>query len=157
VGLKITENIAKRLKLSNDELEALEKMVFWHLRPGYLADIDEITPRAKFRYFRDAGKEGVSILLISIADQRATRGPLTSDESRIDHEKVSFNLIREYFRKQKEKKMPRLINGDDLIKTFKLQPSPLIGKILSEIEESQAIGKIKTKKQALQAARRLVK
>jgi len=157
IGADITEIIAKRLKLSNDELQALEKMVFWHLRPGYLADNEDISARAKFRYFRDTGKEGVSTLLVSIADQRATRGPLTSDESRITHEKACFNLIREYFKKQKEKQLPRLINGDDLIKRLKLTPSPLIGKILSEIEELQAIGKIKTKKQALAAAKRLVK
>ncbi len=158
IGADIMEVVAKRLKLSNDELQALEKMIFWHLRPGYLADNEDISARAKFRYFRDAAREGVSTLLISIADQRATRGPLTSDESRITHEKVCFNLIREYFKKLKEKKkLPRLINGDDLIERLKLTPSPLIGKILSEIEELQAIGKIKTKKQALVAAKRLVK
>jgi len=157
IGADIAEVIAKRLKLSNDELEALEKMVFWHLRPGYLADNEDISARAKFRYFRDTGKEGVSTLLVSIADQRATRGLLTSDESRLRHEKVCFNLVRQYFKKQKEKKLPRLINGDELIERLKLTPSPLIGKILSEVEELQAIGKIKTKKQALEAARKLVK
>jgi putative nucleotidyltransferase with HDIG domain len=157
IGSDITEAIARRLKLSNDELAALEKMVFWHLRPGYLADNLNISARAKFRYFRDTAQEGVSTLLVSIADQRSTRGPLTTDESRITHEKVCFNLIREYFRRQKEKKLPRLFNGDDLIKTFKLQPSPLIGRILSEIEELQAIGKIKTKNEALVAAKKLIK
>ena len=156
IGLEMTENIAKRFRLSNDELDSLEKMVLWHLRPGYLADNEEITPRAIFRYFRDTAQEGVSILLISVADQRATKGPLTCEESRIQHEKVVLNLIRLYFRKKKEKKLPRLITGDDLIEKFRLQPSPLIGKILAEIEELQAIGKIKTKKEALEAARKSV-
>jgi putative nucleotidyltransferase with HDIG domain len=154
IGAEFTENITRRLRLSNDELNALEKMVFWHLRPGYLADIEEITPRAKFRYFRDTAREAVSILLISIADQRSTKGPLTTKRSRIRHERIVLDLIKEYFREKKKKKLPRLITGDDLIKKFKLQPSPLIGKILSEIDELQAIGKIKTKKEALEAARK---
>lgn len=157
VGLEITQDITKRLRLSNDELESLKKMVLWHLRPGYLADNEEITPRATFRYFRDTAQEGASTLLISIADQRATRGPLTSRKSRLHHEKVVLGLIKEYFRKKKEKKLPRFISGDDLINKFKLEPSPLIGKILREIEELQAIGKIKNKKEALQAARIYVK
>jgi hypothetical protein len=131
-------------------------MVLWHLRPGYLADNQEITPRAIFRYFRDAGKECVSILLISIADQRATKGPLTSKTSRIHHEKVSLGLIKEYFKRKKEKKPLRLITGDDLIKKFKLAPSPLIGKILQELEELQAIGKIKSKKAALDRAKQII-
>ena len=156
IGLEITENIARRLRLSNDELESLKKMVLWHLRPGYLADSEEITSRATFRYFRDTAQEGVSTLLLSIADQRATKGPLTSKKSRLHHEKVVLGLIKEYFKRKKEPKLVRLITGDDLIKKFKLGPSPLIGKILSEIEELQAIGKIKTKKEALKVAKELI-
>lgn len=156
-GWEISENIARRLKLSNDEQDALKKMVFWHLRPGYLADNEAVTPRAKFRYFRDTAKEAVSVLLISLADQRSTKGRLTTKASRLQHERAAFGLIKEYFKKKKEKKMVRLIDGNDLIKEFKLEPSPLIGKILREIEELQAIGKIKTKKEALAQARKFIK
>ncbi|MCX5705005.1 MAG: HD domain-containing protein [Candidatus Omnitrophica bacterium] len=156
MGIKPTEEIAKRLKLSNDEISVLRKIVRHHLRPGFLADHEVLTSRAKFRYFRDAGNESVSTLLMSIADQRATKGPLTTPESRAKHEKVVFGLIRESFRKAKEKKPARLINGDDLIREFKLEPSPLFGKILSEIEELQAIGKVKTKIDALKAAKKMV-
>ena len=132
-------------------------MVLWHLRPGYLADNEEITPRAVFRYFRDTREEALSILLLSIADQRATKGPLTSKSSRIRHEKVVSSLIKEYFRRKKEKKLPRLINGDDLQKKFGLEPSPLIGKVLKEIEELQAIGNVTTKKQALEEAQHILR
>lgn len=153
IGLEFVKTAAERLRLSNDELDSLKKMVLWHLRPGYLADNVEITLRARFRYFRDTAREGASILLISIADQRATKGPLTSQASRIRHEKVVTDLMKEYFRKEKEEKPIRLIDGNDLIRKFNLTPSPLIGKILSELEELQAIGRVKTKKEALKAAR----
>jgi len=65
-------------------------------------------------------------------------------------------LIREYFRARKEKKLLRLVNGDDLIGKFRLEPSILIGKILSELEELQAIGRIKTKEEALAAAAKMI-
>jgi poly(A) polymerase len=157
LGRSICEEIIRRLKFSNDELEALNKMVFWHLRPGYLADNQVVSKRAKFRYFRDTGSEGVSVLLLSIADQRATRGRLTSEKDRQHHEKICLALIKEYFRQKKMVKLKPLINGDMLMKKFKLKPSPLIGKILSELEELQAIGKIKTKEEALKAAKRFIK
>jgi poly(A) polymerase len=157
IGADMAQLISQRLKLSNDELQALNKMVFWHLRPGYLADSETPTARAVFRYFRDTAREGLSILLLSMADQRATRGPLTSEESREQHERVVLKLVKEYFRKQKEKSLPRLVNGDDLIKRFKLEPSPLVGKILVELEELQAIGRLKDKKEALEAARKMLK
>jgi putative nucleotidyltransferase with HDIG domain len=156
-GLEFTETIARRLRLSNDESEALKKMVFLHLRPGYLADNDIISPRAKFRYFRDSAKEAISILLLSVADQRSTRGPLTDEESHARHEKAVAGLIKEYFKAQKAQKPPRLINGHDLIKKFRLKPSPIIGRILREVEELQAIGKVKTKEAALKAASRLAR
>jgi putative nucleotidyltransferase with HDIG domain len=149
LGADMLEEISQRLKLSNSEIAVLKKMILLHLRPGYLADNPVLTPRAKFRFFRDAGEEAVSVLLISLADQRATKGSLTTPESRRRHERVVRRLIKEYFQKKKEIKPARLINGNDLIKRFKLEPSPLIGRMLSEVEEAQAIGKVRTKKEAL--------
>ncbi len=156
IGYHMIEDIALRFKLSNDEIHTLKQMILFHLRPGFLADNERITPRAEFRYFRDAAKEAVSILLISLADQRATKGPLTSKQSRTRHEKAVGYLIKKYFKKEKSVRPSRLINGDDLIRQFKLEPSPLIGKILSELEELQAIGKIKSKEEALSAAEKLI-
>ncbi|MFH1441393.1 MAG: HD domain-containing protein [Candidatus Omnitrophota bacterium] len=157
LGAGITRAIARRLKLSNDEVDSLNKMVFWHLRPGYMSDSQLLTSRAKFRYFRDTAQEAVSVLLLSLADQRSTRGPLTSGESRMKHEKVVSVLLKEYFKRLNEEKLIPLINGNNLLKKFKLKPGPLIGRILSEIEELQSIGKIKTKQQALDTAEKIIK
>ncbi|MFA5275603.1 MAG: HD domain-containing protein [Candidatus Omnitrophota bacterium] len=156
-GLNIATNIARRLKLSNDEIHILRRIILWHLRPGYLSDLEILTARAKFRYFRDTAHEALSVLMLSLADQRATKGPLTTALSRTRHEKTVRILIKELFKKKKEKKQPRLITGDDLIKKFKLKPSVLIGEILSKIEELRAIGKAADKPAALAAAAKLIK
>lgn len=157
VGFNIADGIATRLKLSNGESEALKKIILWHLRPGYLSDSKHLSQRAIFRYFRDTGEEAVSTLLVSLGDQRSTKGPLTSKESRQAHEKLVSRLLKENFRRKKEKKLTRLITGDDLIKKFKLQPSPLIGKILSDLEELQAIGKIRARKEAFLAVKDILR
>jgi len=156
-GLRLGIGIAKRLKLSNDEVHSLHKMILWHLRPGYLADSEKPTARAKFRYFRDAGVEALSVLLLSLADQRATKGPLTTAGARKQHERVVASLIREYLHRSKEKKRERLIDGNNIMNKFRLTPSPLIGEILRALEELQAIGKIRTREEALKAAAKLVK
>ncbi|MFA4990006.1 MAG: HD domain-containing protein [Candidatus Omnitrophota bacterium] len=155
VGVVLSEGIARRLKLSNEESYSLRKIILCHLRPGYLAESGHPTARARFRFFRDAGKEALSVLLLSLADQRATQGPLATTESRRRHEKVVRRLIRENSEKGKEKKKARLLDGNDIMKKFKLAPSPLIGKILAELEELQAIGKVKTRQEAFKAAARL--
>jgi len=157
IALEFVDGVVQRLKLSNNEREALKKMVLWHLRPGYLADNEKVTQRAIFRYFRDTAAEAVSVLLMSLADQRSTRGTLTTRQSRARHEKVVSDLVKEYFRRARDVLPVRLVNGDELIKKFKLQSSPLIGKILSQLEELQAIGKVKTKQDAFKAAARFLK
>lgn len=157
VGLGLTRVISRRLKLSNEECRSLERIVLWHLRPGYLADYQQPTQRAIFRYFRDTGADALAVLLLSLADQRATKGRLTTALSRLRHEKLVKTLIRKLLKKQSEKKVVRLFNGNDIMKKFKLPASPLIGTILDALQEAQAIGKIKNKKEALKLAVRIIK
>ena len=156
VGLGLTRIISRRLKLSNEECRSLERIVLWHLRPGYLADNQAPTPRAIFRYFRDTGSDALAVLLLSLADQRATKGPLTTALSRVRHEKTVKSLICKLLKKNSEKKLVRLLNGNDVMKKFKLPASPLVGAVLSALEEAQAIGKIKNKKEAFILAAKII-
>ena len=134
----------------------MDTIIFWHLRPGYLADNTVLTKRALHRYFRDTKEEAVSVLLVAIADQRATRGPLATPESRKRHEDVSFSLIDRYFEMLKEKPFVRLINGTDLIRNLKLKPGPIFSKLLFGVEEAQVEGKVRTKKEALAFVRQML-
>ncbi len=153
VGKGITRSIAKMLKFSKDERYALEDMVLWHLRPGYLADFKAPSARAVFRYFRDAKEEALSILLLSLADQRSTRGPLTTEHDQKHHEEILKKLIAQYLEQKKQKPLVKLISGHDLIRNLKLKPGPIFAKILREVEEKQATGQITEKVQALELAR----
>ncbi|OGX07027.1 MAG: hypothetical protein A2Z88_08895 [Omnitrophica WOR_2 bacterium GWA2_47_8] len=155
VGRGIVRHIAKQLKLSTHERHALEDMVLWHLRPGYLSNFKKPSERSVFRYFRDTKDEAASILVLSLADQRSTRGPLTSEADQKHHQKICLGVLKKYFDKKKEKPFVRLINGKDLIKKLKLEPSPLFGKILSAVDEAQVLGKITTKEEALELAKKV--
>jgi putative nucleotidyltransferase with HDIG domain len=156
VGKRITRVVAKMLKLSKTERYALEDMVLWHLRPGYLSNYKQPSERMIFRYFRDTKDEAAAILLLSLADQRSTRGPLTTEKDQRHHENICVNLTKRYFEMKKQKPFVRLIDGNDLIKTLKLKPSPVFGAILEKITEQQSLGKITTKDEALALARQMV-
>ena len=156
-GWRITRQVAKHLKLSVKERFFLEDAVRMHLRPGYLSNFQRPSAKAIFRYYRDTKDEAVSLAILSLADQAATRGPLTTEEKHKHHAKICHMLIERYFRLKDQKPEQRLFTGHDLIKVFKLKPSKLFGKILTRIEESAALGKIKTKAEALALARRMIK
>ncbi len=157
IGLGLTRIVCRRLKLANDESRSLERMVLWHLRPGYLASNVNPSERAIFRYFRDTGQDALGVLLLSLADQRATKGPLTTALSRTRHEKIVKALVRRLFKKNQEKSVPRILDGNDLMRKFKLPPGRFIGQLLGKLEEAQGIGKIKNKFEAFKFAKKLIK
>jgi len=157
IGRELAESIAQDLRLSLREREVLKKVIFWHLRPGYLAD--QITPskRAIYRFFRDTQNEGAGVIFLSLADWRATRGPLTNAQKRRRHEKIMLDLVNSYFREQKKKPLPKIIDGYDLMRKFKLKSSPLIGEILKKIKEEQVLGRVTTKTGAFALAKKMIK
>ena len=157
VGRNIVRCVARLLKLSTQERYALEDMVRWHLRPGYLSNLKQPSERMLFRYFRDTKNEAASIALLSLADQRATCGPMTTETDQKHHENICLNVTQQYFKKKQEKPMTRLISGHDLIKHLKLKPSPLFSKILLTVEEQQSLGKVTNKQQALALAGTIAK
>lgn len=156
VGKNIVHSVAKVLMLSSRERMILEDLVRWHLRPGYLSNFKKPGERALFRYFRDTKEEAASIAFLSMADQRSTRGPLSTRSDEQHHEKICQDLIVRYFTTKKEKPFVCLINGHDLIKNLKLKPSPFFGQVLQAVEEAQATGKITAKAEALAFAQEMM-
>ncbi|NLE64720.1 MAG: HD domain-containing protein [Elusimicrobia bacterium] len=154
VGKSLARIMARQLLLSTRERHALEDLIALHLRPGYLSNFKKPSERMIFRFMRDAGEEAVAVLLLSLADQRATRGPLTTAQDVAHHEKICRSLIRAFFEKRKEAPFVRLIDGHDLIRTLKMTPGPVFSKVLRAVEEAQHLGKVTTKKGALEAARK---
>ncbi|NTV29665.1 MAG: HD domain-containing protein [Candidatus Omnitrophica bacterium] len=156
VGRRIARIVGKQLLLSTRERYALEDMVMLHLRPGYLSNFKRPSDKAVYRFLREAGEEAVSVLLLSLADQYATRGPLTTDYDVRHHEEIAFPLVRAFFARKKEKPFVRFINGHDLIRELKLMPGPAFAGILKAVEEAQHLGKVKTRAEALELARKQV-
>ncbi|MCU0651115.1 MAG: HD domain-containing protein [Candidatus Omnitrophica bacterium] len=157
VGSKIVCDTARRLRLSSDEERCLRRITFLHLRPGYMANTPAVSERAVFRFFRDADKDSAAVLLLALADERATKDYAVVEKIRPRYERLILRLLRRLFKKEKESPMRRLLNGHDIMKLGSLEPCELVGKVLREIEESQAVGSIKTRSQALKEAARLIK
>ena len=156
VGKSIVREVSRMLKLSTKERYVCEDIVRWHLRPGYLSNFKKPSDRAIYRYFRDTKDEAISILLVSLADQRSTCGVATTAYDQKHHEKICLTLIKRYIDQSKEKRVVPLIKGDDLIHVFNLKPSPLFGRIVAHIEEQQNLKKVSTKKEALALVRKFI-
>jgi poly(A) polymerase len=146
------------LHLSNDELDRLKLIIRHHMRvhahTSRKEAAQEISRRAIYRFFRDTGEAGIDLILLALADTRATFDHTLTQEHWAATLDVCRTLLEAWFEKADEiVKPPSLLNGDDLINELKLKPGPEIGKLLEAIRETQAAGKLSTREEALAFAR----
>ncbi len=152
LGVKMVRSIFKDMKLSNREIDAIALLVRHHMRPHLLAREEDLSTRAMRRFLRDIEGEAVGSLLIAYADVVATNNGDVDPLEKLLEKFVKFKREEE-----KRKEFKRLIDGNDLIENLHLIPGTIFKTILSTVEEEQLEGKIHTKQQALELARKIVK
>ncbi len=148
-GADMVVGILKRLRFSSKEIKLVENQVRYHLRPTQMSQEGLPSPRAIYRFFRDAGEAGVDILFLSLADHLATRGPNLKLEPWREHTQVVSYVLDKRFEEERVVTPPKLISGHDLINVFGLSPGPEIGQLLELVREAQASGKLKTREETL--------
>ncbi len=154
-GIPLAQQIMTRLNASTQDRRVVQLVVAHHMRPGQLAYLDAVTPRAIRRYFVDLGPMGIHVALFSLADHIATVGPLWDeyirrpDSSWPRHLALVRLLLTRYIRERERILPARLVSPEELMRRLKLEPGPLIGQLLESIAEAQAEGRIHSKEEAL--------
>ncbi len=147
------------LHLSNDELDRLKTIIRNHMRVHFhtsrrAAEGKDVSRKAIYRYFRETGPAGIDIILLSLADLRATYDHTLTQETWIAALDVCRTLLEAYYEKPEEIiAPPQLVNGNDMINELNMKPGRDIGLLLELIRENQAAGKLSTREEALAYAR----
>ncbi|MBI5127538.1 HD domain-containing protein [Candidatus Roizmanbacteria bacterium] len=140
VGEKLAEKIGNRFKLSNKEKDKLIKLVKFHQ-----FTVSEIqTDKAVRRFIKNVGTE----YLEDIIDLRF--GDRIGSGAKPDSWR--FDLFRKRLvevQKQPFQIKDLKIDGNDVMKTLKLKPSPKIGEVLKELFDQVVDKKIKNEKKIL--------
>ncbi|MGE5249236.1 MAG: CCA tRNA nucleotidyltransferase, partial [Bacteroidota bacterium] len=158
-GAEIAAGRAAALRLSNDEIERVRITTANHMRFHFFASRMEgegrlPSRRAIYRFFRDSEAAGVDLVLLGLADLRATRGHALSQETWTAALDVARILLENYWEKPQETVAPpRLVDGHDLMNELGLEPGPRLGRLLEAIREGQATGKVSSRKEAIEYAR----
>jgi poly(A) polymerase len=148
----------RSLALSNDEIEYGVQIVRHHMRIHHLAAAPApLSRRAIYRFFHDAGKAGVDICLLNLADTLATYHTTITQEVWDRELTICQELLDAWWNHQQDIVNPApLVRGDDLIQHLGISPGPLIGQLLEAIREAQASGSLSTPEEALALARTLL-
>jgi len=154
-GSKLAKGRARKLCLSSDEVERIEKIVASHMRPLHLVNSKESpSRRAIYRFYRDLNDVGVDVCLLSLADTLATYGATLPQELWSRHLELVRTMFEAWWEQPTERvRPPVLVTGNDLITELRLESGPIIGRLLDSIREAQAAGDVTTYDEALQIAR----
>jgi putative nucleotidyltransferase with HDIG domain len=155
IGGETALMVARRLRFSEGEATYIRMIVREHMRPGQFAALDEVTLRAVRRFFHATGQAGPDVLLHSLADHMATRGPRLDVMSWLAQAQWTDALLDVIWGEESEPEPP-LLNGNDLMQALEIEPGPLVGRLLAVVGEAQAGGDITTREEGIALARRLI-
>jgi len=136
VGAKVVAKVMQRLKFSSADSEKVTTLIKNHM---FYYNVGEVTESSVRRLIRKVGVENLADLIdLRIADRLGSGVPkakpyklrhLEYMMEKVRHDAVSVKMLK--------------INGDDLMKLLKIEPSPKIGAILdvllSEVIEDQEL------------------
>lgn len=155
IGTKLFEKISKKIKLSNDEINFGKSLIKNHMRILQLVGTKSTTERATYRLLRDAGENLPALALLSIADAKSyVNLPEFKKNNLKEIMRYARQLVKLYFAKQKEKPRKKIIDGHILMKKLKLKPGPIIGELLTLIDEEYNLKKISTTDEAISLAKK---
>jgi len=155
-GAETALAMLSRLRFSQKEIKFIATLVELHMRPTQMGpDSIQPTPKAVYRFLRDAGDAAIATLYLSLADHLAARGPTLELANFREHVTIVAYVLSERGR-QLAKAPQRLVDGNELQSRFGLKPGPDLGRILEEVNEARATGEISTKEEGLALAERLI-
>jgi hypothetical protein len=130
-------------------------MVEEHLRPGQLSQDGLPSRRALYRFFRDTGDAAESVLVLSLADALAARGPNMTLESWRGHVAYIAHVLARRDEDASIAQPQRIVTGQDVMAALGIAPGPEVGRLLAAIEEAQGAGEVASREAAIELARHL--
>ena len=157
VGSKLIVPILKSLTFSNKQIEYLKLMVKKHMYPTAVVSAPDLNEKVMMRFVRKMEDDAIDNILIAQADRLSARGPEITDD--IVNENISaLNNLLNFYLEAKEtlKPLPKLLDGNEVMKILNIEPSPKLGEVMRALYEAQISGDVTTKDEAVNFVKTLL-
>lgn len=149
VGSKMCVKYLKDLKFSKKQIEYISCMIKTHIYPSNVIAAPDLSEKVMMRYLRKMEDNVIDNIILAKADRLSARGKdITEDilKTNID----GLNKLLNFYIEKKDtmQPLPKLLDGNEIMKMLDIRPSKKLGEILSALHEEQLNGNINTKKEA---------
>ena len=157
VGAKMSVKILKDLHFSNKQIDYISSMIKYHIYPSHVMTSVQITEKIMMRYVRKMDTNSIDAVILAQADRLSARGPEITDEI-VERNITSLNMLLRFYLEAREtlKPLPKLLDGNDVMKILNIKPSKKLGEIMEALHEAQISGDVITKDHAVEFVKKLV-
>ncbi|NBG89079.1 HDIG domain-containing metalloprotein [Isachenkonia alkalipeptolytica] len=142
-GAELVKEYGERLKWSKREIALLYKYVAQHMIPLVLYKKNDVSGKALYQFFSEAGKETLDLLLIALADIVSTRKLLDPHEEmgmfKIHVEYIANNYITRY---RPIENITNIITGREVMEAVNLPESTFVGEVLEDLKKAMFYGQV---------------
>ena len=153
VGAEMAEALMRRLRTSARLRDFVVRGVRWHLPLGFMVHRTPLSLRQIDRYLRLTSPSEVEIIVLSVADRLATRGPRTSESAIARHLVLAREVMDAHFTLSDRPPQRPLLPGDEVARVLGRDPGPWLVPLLEALREGQTVGVLRTREQALRFVR----
>lgn len=149
-GSKMAEKFLKSMCFSNRQISYITYIIKNHMYPAAVVSSPELSEKVMMRYIRKSEDNAIDNILIAQADRLSARGPEVSDDM-VKNNIEGLNNLLEYYLKIKDtlKPLPKLLDGNEVMKILNIKPSKRLGEIMEALHEAQISGDVLTKEDAV--------
>ena len=151
IGANMCIPILKNLAFSNKQINYIKTIIKRHMYATMVVSAPDSTQKTLTRYIRKMEENSIDGILIAKADRLSALGPEITNEI-VEENLNSLDKLAEFYLKSLEsiKPLPKLLDGNEIMKLTGLKPSKKLGDVLKKLHEAQLNGDIETKEQAIE-------
>ena len=149
VGAEMIVGLCRRLKTSRRFADHLAAMTRDHLVLGFMVRERPLPPRRVWEYLDRTSPRTIDTTLLTVADRLSAQGGGVPEEAITGHLELAREILALAVPWEREGPAEPLLRGDEIAAEAGIEPGPVLGEAVAELEAAQYSGEVGTREEAV--------